>query len=156
MSIAELAQAGDRALREHVLAQAVVAHHRHAPLTTRSIAELLLDPGCLRHPVRLVFEFGDMAMHQFAQPDIDWRDPDRRGKVLYLRPLLRARPDLIALAVAYMIPVLNYGDIISDDHCLLYGATLLGLTGGEFYQKICALAEEVGAAECLAGETPAH
>ena len=29
------------------------------------------------------------ALHQFAQPDIDWRNPEQDGRVLYLRPLLR-------------------------------------------------------------------
>lgn len=145
MSAAELARAGDQALRDHLLAQAVVAHHKHAPFDETSLAAFLNDPECLRHPVRLVFEFGNMAMHQFAQPDVDWRDSDQRGKVLYLRPLLRGRHDLTLLAVAYMAPVLNYGDIVTDVHCLLYGATLLGLTEAEFYQEICGLADHVGA-----------
>jgi hypothetical protein len=153
MSPDELARAGDQALRAHLLAQAVVAHHKHAPLTARALEALLQDPECLRHPVRLVFEFGAMAMHQFAQPDLDWRDPEQRGRVLCLRPLLRGRPDLTALAVAYMIPVLNYGDIITDDHCLLYGATLLGLTEAEFYQQLCDLSRFVGAEELPRGST---
>jgi len=45
----------------------------------------------------------------------------------------------------YMIPLINYGDIITDEHCLLYGATLLGMMEEEFYQAICRLAEFVGA-----------
>ncbi len=145
MSVADLARTGETALREHLLAQALVAHHKHAPLTSTTLDALLHDPECLRHPVRLVFEFGDMAMHQFAQPDVDWRDPEGPGKVLCLRPLLRGRPDLVPVAVAYMIPVINFGDIVSDAHCLLYGATLLGLTEAEFYQQVCHLADFVGA-----------
>jgi len=94
---------------------------------------------------RLVFEFGEMARHQFAQPDLDWRDPGKHGRVLYLRPSLRERPDLVPLAVAYMIPVINFGEIISDEHCLLYGAALLGLTEEDYYREICALADWAGA-----------
>jgi hypothetical protein len=103
----------------------------------------LLTSG-VRYPTRLVYEFGEMAMHQFAQPDFDYRNPDENGRVLYPRPLLRARPDLVVLAVAYMTPLLNYGEIIKDENCVLYGATLLGLMEDEFYQKICALADFVG------------
>ena len=145
LSAAELEQLGQQSLREHLLAQAAVAHRKHAPLTFETLDALLLDPECLRHPTRLVFEFGEMARHQFAQPDRDWRAPDEHGRVLYLRPKLRERPDLVPLAVAYMIPVINYGEIISDEHCLLYGATLLGLTEDRFYQEICALADWSGA-----------
>jgi hypothetical protein len=145
MSPAELEQLGQQSLREHILAQAIVAHQKYGPLTADKLDALLRDPDCLRHPVRLVFEFGEMAMHQFAQPDIDWRNTALDGRVLYLRPLLRERPDLLPLAVAYMIPLINYGDIISDDHCLQYGATLLGLMEEEYYQRMCALADFIGA-----------
>jgi hypothetical protein len=153
MSPAELEQLGQQSLREHILAQAIVAHQKHGPLTAAKLDALLHDPDCLRHPVRLVFEFGEMAMHQFAQPDIDWRNTEQDGRVLYVRPLLRDRPDLLSLAVAYMIPLINYGDIISDDHCLRYGATLLGLMENEYYQQMCALAEFLGAETRLAGAT---
>ena len=145
LSAAELEQLGQDSLRDHILAQAVVAHQKHGPLTADKLDALLNDPDCLRHPVRLVFEFGEMAMHQFAQPDVDWRNIEHDGRVLYVRPLLRDRPDLLPLAVAYMIPLINYGDIISDEHCLRYGATLLGLMEAEYYQQLCALADFLGA-----------
>jgi hypothetical protein len=145
LSEAELEQLGQESLREHLLAQALVAHRKHAPVTFEKLEALLQDPECLRHPTRLAFEFGEMAMHQFGQPDVDHRNPAQDGRVLYLRPRLRERPDLIPLAVAYMIPVINYGEVISDAHCLLYGATLLGLTEEDYYQQLCALADWSGA-----------
>ena len=102
--------------------------------------------------MRLVFEFGEMAMHQFAQPDMDWRNTASDGRVLYLRPLLRERPDLLPLAVAYMIPLINYGDIIADDHCLLYGAALLGLMEDEYHQQLCGMSEALGVEARFADE----
>ena len=86
-----------------------------------------------------------MAAHQFADVGVDLRNPEQNGRVLYLRPLLRDRPDLAVLAVAYMIPVLNYGDIVTDDQCIRYGATLLGMMEEEFYDAICRMADYVGA-----------
>ena len=132
-------------MRDHIAAQAVVAHHKHAPLTFAGLDALLADPECLRHPTRLVFEFGEMASHQFADPGPDLRHPEQDGRVLYLRPLLRDRPDLALLAVAYMIPVINYGDIVTDEHCIRYGATLLGMMEEEFYDAVCRMADYVGA-----------
>ena len=145
LNSAELEQMGQQSLRNHLIAQATMAHQKHGHLTAGRLDALLRDPDCLRHPVRLVFEFGEMAMHQFAQPDIDWRNTERDGRVLYLRPLLRDRPDLLPLAVAYMIPLINYGNIITDEHCLLYGATLLGLMEEEYYRQLWALADFLGA-----------
>jgi len=156
LSSAEMEQLGQQSLREHLLAQAGVAHQKHAPLTAEKLERLLQDPDCLRHPVRLVFEFGEMAMHQFAQPDIDWRNTEQDGRVLYLRPLLREHPGLLPLAVAYMIPLINYDEIISDEHCLLYGATLLGITEDEFYKALCRLADVVGAEARLPGASTAN
>ena len=154
MSAAELEQAGRESLRDHLLAQAIVAHQKHRGLTDGGLEAFLHDLQCVRHPVRLVFEFGEMALHQFAQPDIDWRNTAEDGRVLYLRPALRDRPDLVRLAVAYMIPLINYGEIISDEHCLLYGAALLGTMEQEFYEQICTLADFCGAETLVAG-TPA-
>jgi hypothetical protein len=145
MSVEALEKLGQDSLREHLLAQAMLAHQKHAPVTFEKLDDLLLDPDCLRYPVRLAYEFGEMAPHQFAQPEADPRSEGQRGRVLYLRPLLRGHPDKVVLAVAYMIPLINFGAIINDGHCRLYGATLLGLLEDEFYREICALADFVGA-----------
>ena len=123
----ELERLGRESLRDHLVAQADVARDKHGPIVFEKLDALLRDPDCLRHPVRLVYEFGEMAPHQFAQPDIDWRNSAEDGRVLYVRPTLRERLDLIPLAVAYMIPVINFGDIVDDSHCLAYGAALLGM-----------------------------
>lgn len=155
MSTSELIELGEDSLRNHLVAQAVVAHQKHNGLSFENLDSLLTDPECLRYPTRLVFEFGEMAMHQFAQPDLDHRNPAQDGRVLYVRPILRQYPDLVVLAVAYMIPVINYGSVVSDEHCLLYGATLLGMMAEEFYQKICHVADVVGAEVRLAGSSGA-
>jgi hypothetical protein len=151
LSTAELEQVGQRSLLDHVVAQAEVARVKHGPLAGERLEALLQDPACLRHPVRLVFEFGEMAMHQFGQPDLDWRNPEQAGRVLYLRPMLRERPDLVLLAVAYLIPLINFGDVVTDEVCVGYGAALLGLSPEEFYRRICLLAETVGAEARVAG-----
>ena len=61
----ELEKLGQDSLREHLLAQAVVAHQKYAPITFETLDALLHDSDCLRFPVRLIYEFGEMAMHQF-------------------------------------------------------------------------------------------
>jgi len=152
LSPEQLEQLGQDSLREHLLAQAVVAHQKHGPITFEKLEALLHDPDCLRYPVRLVYEYGEMAMHQFAQPDIDYRNPEQNGRVLYIRPALRDHPEQVVLAVVYMIPLVNYGRIIGDAHCLAYGATLLGKMETEFYREVCALADQAGAMVRLRGE----
>lgn len=147
LSTEELIQLGEDSLKQRLVEQAVYAHQKYHPLTPAALEALLADPECARYPTRLVFEFGEMAMHQFAQPEPDPRNLQENGRVLYLRPVLQSRPDLVLLAVAYMLPALNYGEIITDEHCQLYGAALLGLMREEFYAQICALADFAGCVE---------
>jgi len=147
LSPAELAKLGEGSLRKHIAAQAVVAHQKYAPLTFARLDAFLSDPECVRYPTRLVFEVGEMAAHQFAQPGPDPLKSEPDARVLYLRPALRDRPDLALLAVAYMIPAINYGDLVTDDHCVGYGATLLGMTDDGFYEAVCRMADCVGTQE---------
>lgn len=146
LDAAGLERLGRDSLRDHLMAQAVVAHRKHGPLCAANLELFLRDPECLRHPVRLVFEYGEMAMHQFAQADVDWRNPAVDGRVLYVRPALREAPESLPLAVAYHVPLINYGDIVSDALCLAYGAAVLGLTEDEYYDGLCAMCDALGAA----------
>ena len=155
MSEAELTKLGEDSLLDHLRHQATEAHGRHSGLGPGNLETFLEDRDCVRYPTRLVLEFGDMSPHQFAQPDRDYRSGQPDARVIYIRPILGQRPDLIALAVSYMIPVINYGPVISDEHCLEYGATLMGLTTDEYYGRICELADFVGAEACAADEPPA-
>jgi hypothetical protein len=155
MSAAELADVGEDSLKVRLREQGQEARDKHGPLSPSNIETILSDPDCVRHPTRLVLEFGEMSMHQFAHPDVDVRDETGRGRVIYLRPALGKRPDLMALAVSYMIPVINYGDkMIGDEHCQVYGASIMGLSEKNYYNAICDLAEFVGAEERMSDGAP--
>lgn len=154
MSEAELTQLGEESLLNHLRHQAMEARSRHGGLSPENLDTFLNDRDCVRHPTRLILEYGEMSPHQFAEPDRDYRTNLPEARVLYLRPVLGKRPDLVVLAVSYMIPSLNFGDIISDEHCLEYGALLMGLDPAEYYDSICELAEFVGAEICMADEAP--
>lgn len=145
MSAGELERLGLDSLREHILAQAVVAHHRHAPLNPDKVAALLCDPGCVRYRARILFELGDMAAHQFVHPGPRPGRPGNDDMVLFVHPALADHPECLPAAVAYAIPQINYGDPVTDEHCLLYGAALLGITTEEYYAALCAIADLVGA-----------
>jgi hypothetical protein len=145
MSAGELERLGLDSLREHILAQAVVAHHHHAPLSPDKVAALLRDPVCVRYRARILFEFGDMAAHQFVHPGPRPERPGNDDMVLFVHPALADHTECLPAAVAYAIPQINYGGPVTDEHCLLYGATLLGITTDEYYAALCAIADLVGA-----------
>lgn len=137
---AELARLGEESLKEHLVNTAIVAHQQYAPLTSERLMDLLENRNLVRHPVKLVFENGSMAPHQFAHPELDGE-----SFKLYVHPQLKHNAQMFAQAVAYFIPVMNYGSLINDDHCLIYGATLLGMTIDDYYRDLCNLADDLGA-----------
>ena len=55
----------------------------------------------------------------------------------------------------YQLVVVNYGDFASADDALTFGATALGLTDDEYYQKICELAEPLGVGVSVGAVEPA-
>lgn len=140
MECAELARLGEESLKDHLINTAILAHQKYAPLTGDRLRELLENRNLVRHPVKLVFENGSMAPHQFAHPELAGD-----SFKLYVHPQLKNNADYLAQAVAYFIPVMNYGSLINDDHCLIYGATLLGMTIDDYYRDLCKLADSVGA-----------
>lgn len=55
---------------------------------------------------------------------------------------------MLPLAVAYMVPLINYGEeMIRDEFCLQFGAEILGITPEEYYAQLCLMAEELGLQE---------
>lgn len=155
MSEAELVEVFEDSLTNRLRDQAAEALERHGKLGPGRLETFLDDRDTVRFPTRLVLEFGpEMGLHQFAQPEPDVRN--HGGVMLYLRPILGQRPDLLALAVSYMIPVINYGKIVSDEHCLEYGSALMGLDKETYYQRICEVAGFVGAEPLDTDDPKAH
>lgn len=154
MSAAELVEVFEDSLTNRLREQAGEARLKHGGLRPGNLETFLADRDCVRFPTRLVLEYGEMGLHQFAQPEPDVRQSG--GIMLYLRPAIGMRPDLLALAVSYMIPVINYGNLAGDEHCLAYGAVLLDLDPETYYERICGLAGFVGAEELPADDPDAH
>ena len=140
----QLIARGEDALAAHLLELARSARRRYGSLSAENLARYLADPACLRYPTRLAFEFGEMGPHQFAQPEVDPRDPTGETRILYLHPALAVRPDDLLLAVSYMVPVLNYGaDTVTDELCCRYGGALLDLPPEDYYHRVCEMADRL-------------
>jgi len=149
---ADLVRLGKESLRDHLVGMAGLAHVRHAALQGDSLYAFLSDPDFVRYPVRLAFERGSMSPHQFAQPE---KDPNSVSPayLLYLHPRIRDEALFIRQAIAYYMPIINFGDMVTEDLAILYGATLMGMPENSFYTALCEIADAVGASACFSGET---
>jgi len=138
------AEDGRKALQGHLLDRALAARAAHGPtLDGDALARLLADPEVVRFPTRLVIdEDGDLLPGEFA-----WARPRGEqpadGFDLLVHPHFRDRPEVWPLLVGYHLPSVNYLDIASREEAELYGAALNGLELEVYYERLCALADEL-------------
>lgn len=108
-----------------------------ASLSYANLEQFLSDEACVRFPTTIRFTTKELSPHQFAEPVIVDDGPAKRC-VLHIHPRYEGQHDAIPYFVAYMAPVINYGQIVPPELCEAYGAQLLGLEQETYYERLCA------------------
>ncbi|USN99628.1 MAG: hypothetical protein H6810_02900 [Phycisphaeraceae bacterium] len=137
---------GQLALRDHIVARALGARDRHGPvIDAESIMRLLDDRAAVRYPVGVRFDAGPLEPGEFA-----WAMPlgerPSDGFCLFIHPHFERRPEAWPLLIAYHLPSVNYGEIVTADEAELFAVTLLGMDIDVYYHALCALADEIAGA----------
>jgi hypothetical protein len=119
-----------------------------------SIIKMLDDPNIVRYPVSIRFDDGPLQPGEFAMP-IALGDHPSKGFCLCIHPYFEQQPEAWPLLIAYHIPTINYGEIVSHEDAEHFGATLVGLDTDSYYQAICELADSIprasGTSSCSGG-----
>ena len=108
------------------------------PLVSANLDRFLGDSDCIRYPTEIVFDDTGLDPHQFAEPFFEDAGKERRCR-LHIHPRFAKHPEALPYFVAYMAAVINYGKVVSTQLCEEFGAALVGMEPGAFYEKICAL-----------------
>ncbi len=131
------------ALREHLLRAALTGRQRHAPFRTlEGMQALLADRDVVRFPVEVVFDETPLHEGEFAWADLTGATP-AEGYRLALHPFFEGHASAIPLLIAYHIPSINYGPIVSSHDAEAFGAELLDLDVEAYYQRLCSLADAI-------------
>ncbi len=134
---------GKMALRDHVVERALIARQRYGPTIDHdAILKILDDRAIVRYPVGIRFDTEGLQPGEFAHAE-PLAEHAKGGFCLFVHPALQSRAADIALAVAYHIPPINYGDIVEPEDCEAFGAALLGMERESYYQALCALADSL-------------
>ena len=136
---------GYAALRGHLVEKAELARSRYGPVIDRAALDsILADRDIVRFPSELRFDASVLEPGEFgwAEPLGDWPND---GYSIALHPHFADRPADVVALVAYLLVTVNYLDIANHEEAELFGAVLLGMEVDEFYQRICALADELTA-----------
>ncbi|RMF75546.1 MAG: hypothetical protein D6744_13335 [Planctomycetota bacterium] len=141
------------ALSGHVRERAELARRRYGPRIDMAALERILDDReIVRYPVALRFDAEPLEPGEFAFAAQRGTHPSE-GFDLFVHPHFRERVDVLPLLVAYHLVCVNYGDIVTHEQAECFGATLLGIDVDEYYERLCALADEIAPADPSAPES---
>jgi hypothetical protein len=134
---------GRQALREHLVDKASDARAKlGGQIDTSALTALLDDRSVVRYPVTLAFGAERLMPGEFAFAEQIGEHPSL-GFRLWLHPCFESQPERWPALVAYHLPTINYGDIVTAADCENFGAVLLGMSVDQYYSRICTLADSI-------------
>ncbi len=140
---------GQQSLRDHVATKAREARALSGrPIGRAQIMQLLNERTVVRYPVGVRFDSEPLSRGEFACLEALGAHPSD-GFCLFVHPMFESADLDLPLLVAYYIPSVNYGEIVSHVEAELYGSTLLNLDIEEYYARICAAADAVEASDSV-------
>ena len=147
-------QDGRIALRDHLLDKAAQARARlGGEVDGVAILRILDDKAVVRYPTGVRFDAGGLRPGEFAHACPLGEHP-RDGFCIFVHPCFHARPETWAALIAYHLPPINYGDIVTPEDCEQFGAALLGMDPDTYYRTLCTLADSIPAPHAAAGNQP--
>ena len=143
-----------RSLKDHVFEKARNAHLKFGfCIDAPAITRIIDSREFVRYPMGIRFDAGPLQSGEFACLEPLGEEPSR-GFCLFVHPCFQTRPDVLPLIVAYYIPSVNYGDIVSNEEAELFGATLLGMDVEDYYRALCELSDAIPGAGAPVGTPP--
>lgn len=134
---------GKQALLEHVLGKAHEARVKYGSSIGREVMmRLLLDRSVVRYPLGVRYDSQPLRAGEFACLEPLGAHPSD-GFCLYIHPMFEPVDELLPLLIAYYIPTVNYGEVVSHVEAEVFGSTLSGLDREEYYKILCSVADSV-------------
>ena len=131
------------ALKDHLAEKAMNARLSHGLyIDAETILKMLDDRTFVRYPVTIRFDDGQLEPGEFAAP-IALGDHPSAGFCLFIHPYFEQQLETWPLLIAYHIPSINYGEIVSHDDAEHFGATLIGLDTDAYYEALCELVDSI-------------
>lgn len=137
-----------QSLTAHVGAKGAEIREKYGPhIGWDELAEILADRSCVRYPCEIVFGTGSLLPGEFAFAAPKGNSPEE-GYQICVHPHFAARAGQVPYLVLYHLVIVNYGEFASADDAETFGAEALGLTKDDYYEALCAMADEVAAPQC--------
>lgn len=158
MSRAEAAQKDvkrdlKQSLSEHVADKGYEIFAKYGPqIGWAELLRMMDDRTVVRYPCEIHFSAEGLEPGECAHPQARGERPEE-GFVMKVHPAFMGRLGMVPFLVLYQLVVVNYGDFASSYDAEVFGAAAMGLDREDYYQALCALADELGESdpECSCG-----
>ncbi|MBI2929280.1 MAG: hypothetical protein HYY24_26750 [Verrucomicrobia bacterium] len=138
-----------QSLTAHVALKGKEIRAKHGPhIGWTELQRILADRSCVRYPCDLVFGAAPLQPGELAYPRPKGERPED-GFTLFVHPRFAAQPDRVPCLVLYQLVAVNYGAFASPDDAETFGASVLGIDKDEYYQTLCAMADELAKTEAV-------
>ena len=136
-----------QSLHAHVAAKGTEIREKYGSgIGWPELLRLLEDRAFVRYPCEIVFDAAPLEAGEFAHP-VARGDRPEDGFTMYVHPFFMAQLPQVPCLVLYQLVLVNYGEFASPDDAEVFGASALGLTRDEYYDQLCAMADQVSGCE---------
>jgi hypothetical protein len=130
-------------LADHVAAKGAEIREKYGPAIGWAQLQLILaDRECVRYPCELAFSAEPLEPGECAYPEPMGERPED-GFRLCVHPYFSVDPARVPLLALYQVAAINYGAFASPNDAETFGAAVLGMPQEEYYEALCAMADEI-------------
>ena len=132
-----------QSLNAHVASKGQEIRERYGPrIGWTELQRILQDRSCVRYSCEISFDAAPLQAGEFAHPVAKGEQPEA-GFTIFVHPFFITQLDRVPYLVLYQLVLLNYGDFASADDAETFGANALGLSKDDYYQTVCAMADQI-------------
>jgi hypothetical protein len=131
-----------QSLTAHVAAKGAEIRAKYGPVIGwDELQRILADRTCVRYPCELVFGAAPLDPGETAHAVPKGERPED-GFALHVHPFFQDRLPQVPLLALYQLVLVNYGEFASADDAETFGASALGLTRDDYYNRLCELTDD--------------
>jgi hypothetical protein len=133
-----------QSMQAHVAFKGAEIHEKYGPhLGWNELLRLLEDRKCVRYPCDIVFDSAPLSDDEVAHAAAKGEKPEE-GFTIFVHPYFSTQLGRVPFLVLYQLVLVNYGEFASADDAEIFGSHALGISTDEYYETLCALADEIG------------
>jgi len=133
-----------QSMQAHVAFKGAEIHEKYGPhLGWNQLLQLLQDRTFVRYPCEIVFDSAPLRDDEVAYAAQKGERPEE-GFTIFVHPYFATQLGRVPYLVLYQLVLVNYGEFASADDAEIFGSHALGISTDEYYETLCAMADEIG------------